>query len=96
MLRNFLCIIKNITANGEIIMRIIRNRELIIVGKYELRYVPVKNNKVPQIIITVPANYNKENMDRYIYALLCRIIKDNPEHNDEFYTYEISLDQSYS
>lgn len=77
-------------------MRIIRNRELIIVGKYELRYVPVKNNKVPQIIITVPANYNKENMDRYIYALLCRIIKDNPEHNDEFYTYEISLDQSYS
>lgn len=77
-------------------MSIIENREIVLVKAYEIHCVPVINNMVPQIIITVPTNYNNVNIDQYLQALLCKIYKDYLERNPNFLTYEIALDDSFS
>ena len=77
-------------------MKVIKDKELISIGTYKLHCVPVKNNTIPQIIITVPENYNAETIDIYTFVLLSKVINDNPKYNSKFSNYERFLDDSLS
>lgn len=77
-------------------MKVIRNKEIEIKGTYNIQYIPVRNNRIPQITITIPVNFNKDNLDLYTYLLLLKIIKDIPRYNSKFRGYELFIDECLS
>lgn len=55
---------------------------------YELHYVTVKKNKIPQVTITVPYNCDQEYLKRFTLVILYQIIKDTIEPDSEYSPYE--------